>query len=316
MEEAIRNFPKQFEWDPVVENKDKWKQYTSFVYCGMGGSGLQADLLKLLRPSVDLLIHKDYGLPQFLDNRLVIAGSYSGNTEETLSAFQEASQKGFPLCAISIGGKLIELAKSAGVPFIQIPDTGIQPRMSLGFMLKALLKLVGDEELLQELSGLFSLKSQDHEKHGKDLAISLQGKIPVIYSSLKNRAVAYNWKIKFNETGKIPAFYNIFPELNHNEMNGFDVKESTRDLSSRFHFIFLKDRDDHPQIQKRMEVLGPLYEKRGLEVMTIELRGSSLAEKIFSSLLLADWTAYSTAKLYGVESEQVPMVEEFKRLIL
>jgi len=150
---------------------------------------------------------------------------------------------------------------------------------------------------------------------GKALAYRIKGKVPVVYSSSENAPIAYNWKIKLNETGKIPAFMNVLPELNHNEMNGFDVHPSTRPLSRVFHFLLLKDKNDNEHVQKRMEVLASLYEARKLPVMTLELKGKTVLEKIFSSLLLADWLAYHTATLYKVDPEQVPLVEEFKKLI-
>ncbi len=160
-----------------------------------------------------------------------------------------------------------------------------------------------------------ALKPLDYEDQGRALAQKLHDKIPIIYASSRNQALARNWKIKFNETGKIPAFCNVLPELNHNEMTGFDATPATKQLSSLFHFIFLKDAEDHPRIIKRMETLKKLYNDRGLAVETIELNRQEIFHKIFSCLVLADWTAYYLAKSYGVEPEQVPMVEEFKRLI-
>ena len=127
--------------------------------------------------------------------------------------------------------------------------------------------------------------------------------------------LAHNWKIKFNETGKVPAFCNVFPELNHHEMTGFDVQDASRHLSEKFHFVFLKDDDDHPQVQKRMDITAKLYRDRNLPVEILMLQGQSRVEKMFSSLVLADWTAYHTGEGYGLETEQVPMVEEFKGLI-
>jgi len=159
------------------------------------------------------------------------------------------------------------------------------------------------------------LDSSGIENSGRELAEKIKGKIPVIYSSSQNSAIAYNWKIKFNETGKIPAFYNVFPELNHNEMTGFDVKEPTKPLSEKFYFIFLKDEADHPKVIKRMDITKKLYGDRGLSAEMISLDGGNILEKMFSSLLLADWTAYYTAVQYGADPEQVPMVEEFKKLI-
>ncbi|OHA65863.1 MAG: bifunctional phosphoglucose/phosphomannose isomerase [Candidatus Wildermuthbacteria bacterium RIFCSPHIGHO2_02_FULL_49_9] len=317
MKEAIEKFAEQFLWEPILANEENLKRTGKYVLCGMGGSHLQGDILQMLNPGLDLLVHADYGLPENITpDRLVIASSYSGNTEETLSAFQAAKEDSSPLAVSSVGGKLIELAKKHGLPYIQIPDTGIQPRSALGYTTKALLKLVGEEGLLKEAGALAeTFFPKDFEQEGKELAQRLFGKIPVIYSSRKNLPIAYNWKIKFNESSKIPAFYNVFPELNHNEMAGFDVIDSTKVLSKKLCVIMLKDNQDHPRIQKRMEVTGKLYQDRGVQVEEVLLRGERPLKRIFSSLLLADWTAWYTAKEYGTEPEQVPMIEEFKKLI-
>ena len=318
MDDAIKNFPKQFAYEPKVDNEDKLKKFSKFVVVGMGGSGHAADLLKVWRPDLELVVHRNYGLPpvpeKYLEESLIIASSYSGNTEETLSGYDEAQSRGLSVSALSTGGKLLEHAKEQGVPYIKLPDTGIQPRSSLGFMFRALLKLMGEEEALEQTHNL-ALDADSLEGPGKELAEKLNGKVPVIYSSSRNLAIANNWKIKFNETGKIPAFYNIFPELNHNEMAGFDIKDSTKNLSSNFSFIFLRDSSDHQYIQSRMQVTKKLYEARNLPVIDIELEGSNIFTKIFSSLILADWTAYHIGTSYGVETEEVPMVEEFKELI-
>lgn len=320
MQEAIKNFPKQFAYEPKIENEESFRGFDKFIVVGMGGSHLAADLLKTWNPYLQVSIHKNYGLPAIpekdLKNSLIIASSYSGNTEETLDAFKETVEKDLAVVAVSTGGKLLELAKEHSVPYIQLPDTGIQPRSALGFAFKALLKFMSEEDALEEVSGLAdSLDSLSFENAGKELAEKLKGKVPVIYSSSRNLAIAYNWKIKFNETGKIPAFFNIFPELNHNEMTGLDVKESTKALSENFYFIFLKDEADHQKAIKGMEITEKLYVDRGLPVQIVSIAGESPFLKIFSSLLLADWTAYYTAVQYNVEPEQVPMVEEFKKLI-
>ena len=109
---------------------------------------------------------------------------------------------------------------------------------------------------------------------------------------------------------------NYFPELNHNEINGFNVKDSTRELNNKFYFIFLKDTEDDPRILKRMEVTEKLYQDRNLPTRTLELTGENIWFKIFSSLVLADWAAYYTALQYGLDPQQIPMVENFKKLIL
>ncbi len=333
MREAILNFAKQFKFRPKVEG-GKLKKFKKFIVAGMGGSHLAGGIVKTLKPELDIVIHNDYELPPQFDlsrpsgtlptpgegkvrgKTLVIASSYSGNTEETISAFELAIKNNLPVIAIATGGKLLELAKQHKIPYIELPNTGIQPRSALGFSLLAFLKVMKQSDLLKEAKRLSQiLRPSDLEQTGKELAAKLKGFVPVIYSSARNMSVPYNWKIKFNETGKIPAFYNVFPELNHNEMTGFDVKDTSRGLSEKFYFIILRDSEDHPQVQKRMVVLEKLYRDRKLPVEIIELSGATKLEKIFSSLLLADWVAVHTAQNYGLETEAVPVVEEFKKLI-
>ncbi|HJO89800.1 MAG TPA: SIS domain-containing protein [Candidatus Paceibacterota bacterium] len=315
MYEAIKNFNKQFEYEPVIENEDKLERKNKFIVAGMGGSHLSAGLLKIWRPDLDLTIHRDYGLPD-VPNSLVILSSYSGNTEEIVDAFEKGIKNNLSMVVISIGGKLIELAKENSIPYIQMQDTGIQSRSALGYSLRALLKVMEEENMLKELNALSeSLDPSSYEEAGKALSKKLKDKVPVVYSSTQNMPIAYSWKIKFNETGKIPAFYNVFSELNHNEMTGFDIEDSTKELSQNFHFIILRDKEDNPRVLKRMEVLEKLYKDRGLSVDVINIEGKDKYHKVFASLLTADFAAYYTAQMYGLEAEQVPMIEEFKKLI-
>ena len=320
MADAIRSFPEQFGYDPEIQNKKKLASASRFLVCGMGGSHLGADLVKLAIPAADITVHMDYGLPVLTDTAkaglLVIASSYSGNTEETFSSYEQARDHGLPLAAIAVGGRLLEMAKADGVPYVQLPDTGIQPRSALGFSMRALLALMGEKKLLSELEvSAQTLDAAKLEADGKALAEALANRIPVIYASERNRAIAYNWKIKFNETGKIPAFMNVIPELNHNEMTGFDVKESVRHLSDKFHFLFLSDQGEDTRVIKRMKIIAKLYRDRGLPVTTMEFTQQDRLRGVLASLILADWTAVALAEYYGLESEQVPMVEEFKKLI-
>ncbi len=320
MEDAIKNLASQFSFSPTIENESKLKATNSFVLCGMGGSHLASGILKIINPQIDMYVHRDYGLPALSEKRfknsLFIASSYSGNTEEVLDFADKALAGGYNLAVIATGGALVEFAKKNDLPHIVLPQTGVQPRSALGLSLISLVKLIGDEETLGELVNFGSkLKPEDFVESGKMLAEKLNGKVPVVYSSRANLAISYNWKIKFNETAKIPAFYNTFPELNHNEMTGFDVVDGTRGLSSNFHFIFIEDQNDSPKIMHRMETLANLLRSRGFEVEIISLSGNSSFEKIFNSLILADWTALALSKMYGTEPEKVPMVEEFKKLI-
>lgn len=321
MYEVIKNFNKQFEYEPHIENVAALKHLDKFLVIGMGGSHLAADILHVWNPALDIIVHEDYGLPSISDNnlreRLIILSSYSGNTVEVLSAFKAAGTKNLSRAVITVGGKLLELAQKNKLPYIRIPDTGIQPRSALGFAIIALLKLLHQPKAIKEASQLSSaLTPIEFENQGRELAQRLKGYVPIIYSSSRNLPIAYNWKIKFNETSKIPAFYNVFPELNHNEMTGFDIQDTTKNLSKNFYFLLLEDACDHPQIKKRMSILAALYHARGFKVESIKFTDHNNSfYKIFSLLILADWAAYYIAKFYGVESEKVPMVEEFKKLI-
>lgn len=319
MNDAIRAFPAQFLYEPEIEGDLDPKKYNRFIIAGMGGSHLAADLLQETRADLNIRIYSDYGLPVVSDQdknqTLVILSSYSGNTAETLSAGEAALKGGLPMAAVAVGGKLLEFARANNIPYIELPNTGIQPRSAAGFSLRALMKLVGAEQDLIVSSNVSNLDAAELENQGKILAQKLQNKVPVIYAATAYRSVAYNWKIKFNETAKIPAFYNVIPELNHNEMNGFDVIDSTKALSEKFAFIFLQSNSDHSQNTARFEVLEKLYAARNFSVHKVELTGDTVYEKAAKALMLADWTAVYLSEFYGTEAEKVPMVEEFKKLI-
>jgi len=317
MEKAIKDFLKQFAYEPEIVNADKLSTYSKYILVGMGGSGLSGKLLNTSNPEIDLQVHSDYGLPKSIGkDTLVICSSYSGDTEEVVSALKEAQKKGIPVAVLARGGKLIDMAEKDGLPYVQFPDTKIQPRTATGFSFRGLLKILGREDILKETGALKDIiLVEELEDAGKALAKTLFEKVPVICSSTSNLSLAYIFKIKFNETSKVPAFYNVFPELNHNEISGFDSVDATKELYQSFHFIFLKDENDNPQIQKRMEVLEGLYEDRGFGVELVALQGNDVYERMFSAVLLADWTAYYLSKLYGTEPNEVAMQEEFKKLI-
>ncbi len=316
----IKQYAKQFEYDPVVENAAKLKKHKKFIVCGMGGSHLAADIIKAWHPEVDLIIWSGYGLPPLHENdlkeRLIIASSYSGNTEEVIDAFVEARARHLALAVVASRGKLIAQAEKNKIPYVALPDFHQQPRMATGLSMLAMLALMGERSWLVEAKQLATLLTLAREEHrGKDLAKRLHDSVPIVYASIRNAAIAHNWKIKFNETAKIPAFDNAVPELNHNEMTGYDAKARTHALSRQFHFVFLKDGADDRRIIKRMSVMEKLFKDRGFKSEVVLLQGKNEIHKIFSALALADWTAYHAALLYGVEPEPVPMVEEFKKLI-
>jgi len=317
MRQKILGFSKQFSVGLQSAKNIKIKGgFDKVLVCGMGGSALPAEILKIwleaYKIALPLGIHRDYGLPYQIDEKhLIICISYSGNTEETLTALEEARRRGLKIVAITSGGKLLRFCQKYKIPAALIPG-GYQPRMALGFQFAALMKILVNcgiiKNNLENISALEkSLKPEALEEKGKKLAKKLKGKIPIIYSSERLRGLARIWKIKFNENSKTPAFYNCFPELNHNEMVGFTTK------IKNFHIILLRDPADHPRNLRRMELTAKIMKKRGVGVDIIEITGKDILYKVFSNILLADWTSYYLALEYKIDPTPVKIVEEFKK---
>lgn len=321
MRKTILESPRQFRVGlKSAENVKVSGNFKSVLVCGMGGSALPADVLDIWLESqkinLPLHIHRDYGLPYWADNKqLVICISYSGNTEETLSAFNEARRKKLKILAIASGGKLVKLCQSYKIPVAIVPP-GFQPRMALGFQFAALMKILANSGLIK--NGLKNvpnlenlLKAGALENQGKELAQKLENKIPLIYASEKLKALAKIWKIKFNENSKIPAFYNYFPELNHNELVGF-----TKTDKKIFSAIILRDPADHPRNLKRMGLTLNILKEEGINIDIIEIIGKDILYKVFSSILLADWASYYLALEQGIDPTPVKLNDEFKKRLL
>jgi len=311
MEEAIIKIHKQFSYVPKVHNTDALASHKQFILCGMGGSHLSAGILKMWKPGINLYVHKDYDLPpydeSFLEDSLLIASSYSGNTEEVLSFTEAALERGLSVAVITTGGALLELAKKHHLPYIQMPNDTVQPRTALGYSLIAIATFVNEPGCVSDVHRLGeTFRAEMYRSFGEDIANEIGDALPVVYTSSANLNIAYNWKITFNETGKIPAFYNIFPEVNHNEMQGYD------EYNHPVHFIMLRDTADHSRVQKRMSITADMLEERGYNVTTLLLPGNTLLEKVFISLAIADWTALSVAEAKNSDPVAVPMIESFK----
>lgn len=323
-EETIKNFAEQLKYSPEIENAEALKRgglprhgAGKFVVAGMGGSNLASGLLKVWNPELDIVIHRDFGLPALeegeLQNRLIIISSYSGGTEETIDVFREALKKKLSVVVLATGGELLKLAKENSIPCIQMPSIGVRPQLAAGLSLKATLKAMGEDRALEEISELAnSFNAADYETAGKEMAKKLGEKIPIVYSSNRNLPLARYWKINFEETSKTPAFCNAFPELNHNEMAGFVSEAASESLPGKFHFIFLKDKNDDQRLQKRAEATAKLYETKGFGIESADLEGSAW-QKIFSSLSLSNWTSFYLAQNRGVDPEDISVIEEFKK---
>ena len=317
MRKAIEEFPQQFKID-LSSTLKKTLKPERVIITGLGGSALAANLLQMLLVEKKILlplsINRDYHLPYFSNKKtLHIFISYSGNTEETLSSFKEALEKDLPSLVVSSGGRLKELAKKNNIPFFQIPQ-GYQPRMALGYQFALLTKILYKYQLLKEVTSITdlekTLKVYSLEKKGQELAKGLKNKIPLIYTSNKLRSLARIWKIKFNENSKVAAFFNYFPELNHNEMVAYT---NLLKQNQNFKVIILRDKAEEKNILKRMELTATIIREKKIAVEFIDLKGKNLLEKIFSSLLLSDWTSYYLALNQKLDPTPVKIVELFKK---
>ncbi len=317
-EQTISRFTEQFDWEPVVLNSDALKAYASFIVCGMGGSQLGPMHIQQFAPKPEMILHKDYGLPDMTaameKQSLVILSSYSGTTEETLDSGRMALAHGLPIAAVSTGGTLIDFAREHALPYVVLPDTGLQPRLAFGYSLLAIARLMADTSLEARIreSGK-KLNVQVRKDEALSLARALYGKVPLIYTSRANAPIGYIWKIKMNETAKVPAFSNMFPEMCHNEINGLDPQE-TSSLRANMSIIMLTDALDDPRNQKRMQVAAGIFIERGISVLQVMLKGEGFA-KALDAAIFADWISYALAAHYGVPDEATPLITEFKKRI-
>jgi glucose/mannose-6-phosphate isomerase len=320
-EKQWRQYQHQFaiDWTPP-------REICNVVIAGMGGSGLAAKTLlvwpQLARP---LAVAQGYELPSFMDEHtLVIFSSYSGNTEETLACYQDASASAsVPMRAVvASGGKLAELAARDSVPVVSLPS-GLQPRMTFGYQLGALVQLFEHIHLLQNASEQLASASEwlaeeiaswrpdapASKNLAKQLALELAGKSIVIYGGPLTAPAAYKWKISFNENAKHVAWWNQYPEFNHNEFIGW----TQQPVQKPYAIIDLRSRREHPQIQKRFDASARLLSGRRPAPLTVETRGENIISEIMYLIALGDFVSIYLALLSGIDPTPVDLIEKLKQ---
>ena len=280
------------------------------MVCGMGGSAIGGEILKAYIADKDIPVYvvKDYNIPGFIDeDTLVFAISYSGNTEETLSALTHAKNRGAKAVGITSGGQLADMVDI----LIKVP-AGLQPRNALGYLFFPLIGVLFNSGIITvkntELNDLINLLSDTEyfNEKGRELALKIKDKIPVIYSSSQLKAAAYRLKTEINENAKSAAYYHIFPELCHNELVGFEKMER-----SKFIILMIRNSDDHERIIKRMDICKSLFEET-VDVEEITTMGDSLLAKMFSVIYLGDWVSYHLAVWKRVDPSPVYVIESLK----
>ncbi|MDK2887287.1 MAG: glucose/mannose-6-phosphate isomerase [Thermoanaerobacter sp.] len=302
-------------------------QFKHIVVTGLGGSAIGGDFLRVYaarRLGVPVVVNRDYVLPEFVGpHTLVFAVSYSGNTEETLSAYARAREKGAALVVLTTGGRLGEMARQDGVPVITVPG-GIAPRSATGYLFLPTLAVLYRMGLLpdpgQEVHECVSLLQSMREElkpevprdsnPAKMLAAGFYNRIPVIWgSSGTTEVVAQRWKGQINENAKAPAYWNVFPELNHNELVGF---EFPGELLRRLYVVILRDPHDHPRVQKRFAITREIMEGAVAGVVEIMARGSGALARLYSLVYIGDYASVYLAMLYGVDPGPVRVIDTLK----
>ena len=314
----------QLEQEFKVSGLDKFEAISNIVVAGMGGSALAGEFAKSWlaeRLPVPFEIVRGYSLPAYVGaDTLVIVSSYSGNTEEALSAFAEAESKGAEIVVMTAGGKLAEQAEKMHYAHYKIPS-GLQPRVAVFYGVKALADLFQELGLVEGLNGELSeavdlmkasvanwgASTPTAQNVAKQLANELLGHVVVVYGGPVTGVAAQKWKIGFNETSKNLAFYYNFPEFNHNEFMGWSRKQD-----GNFKVIELKSDLDHEQIEKRIEISNRLLSGTMPAPIEVQAAGSTKLQQMMWTQILGDFVAVYLGILNGVDPTPVSMIEKLK----
>ena len=314
MRQIILDFPKQFKIGVEAAKDIKIKgDFENVIVSGMGGSAWPTDILtSWITPSIPIYVNRTYNLPMQVNSKtLAIFSSYSGNTEETLYSFKETMERKILSAAITSGGELKELCQKNNIPIIIIPS-GLQPRMATGYLFSALHCVLSCAGIIKDrtdevLKMAENLKPEIFEEKGEQIAERFKGKIPIIYTPDRFKAIGYVWKIKFNENSKTLAFCNYFAELNHNEINGWE------NVLGNFSVVILRDPDDNPRMLKQIDFSANLIKSKNVDVEIIDMKGENNLEKIFNAIILGDWVSYYLSIANKVDPIKLEIIEEFKR---
>ena len=299
------------------------------IISGMGGSAIGGELLKdYIRGNakVPVEISREYHLPAYANKKsLVILASYSGETEETLSSFLDALNRKCMIYCIGSGGTLLKYSDKLNIPYSQVTG-GMPPRAALPHMFMPLLKCMKKIDLtpkapeeFSEATKLLDQVSKDNrpeklarQNFAKTLALNLNGSTPVIYGFGIYRGVALRWKQQFNENAKVPAKWEYFSELNHNETMGW---ENAKDLANCFAAVFLRSKAEPTEICSRIKTTKALMQPTLPKIFEAWSEGQSNLAKMLSTILVGDFTSVYLAYLRNVDPTPVETVETMKKKI-
>lgn len=307
------------------------------VILGMGGSAIGGDLLRTYFAAIKrehphvISVVRNYVVPDVLTrDDVVIASSYSGNTEETLSAFGQAVKRTKNILCISAGGELTMQARAHSLPLIRLPE-GLQPRCAVGYSFFPLLGALAQPStigadaaamtdkavtetiaLLKKKSAIYS-KPDSRKNPALALAVKLADMLPVIYAPADGfEAVALRWRNQFHENAKQLAFSNALPEMNHNEIESWVYPKK---LTKKFAMVLLRDEDEHPRVTVRFDALKELIGKRAGALEEVWSEGNALLTRMFSLLYFGDWVSFYLAILNGADPTEIPTIMQLKKIL-
>jgi glucose/mannose-6-phosphate isomerase len=322
---AIPEHLRDAQWKLESARLEPWDSPAGLIVAGMGGSAIGGGLARAAlgdHASRPIFRASTYGLPPWTTpDTTVLCASYSGDTEETLAAYEAAGALGATRLVVTTGGRLAELARADGVPVIPVAG-GLQPRAAVAYMTVAALEVAGlcgvgprmgseMDVAAEHLEQLVEEWGPDgpEDSPAKSLARDLRDSVPVITGSGLTVPVAYRWKTQFNENAKLPAFAHELPELDHNELVGWG---SAAELG-RFAAVFLDDPDTHPRVRDRIELTRELIGDQATSTHSICSIGQTAIERVISLVLLGDLVSLYVAVLRGVDPTPVAVIDELKR---
>ncbi|AHM60979.1 bifunctional phosphoglucose/phosphomannose isomerase [Flammeovirgaceae bacterium 311] len=291
------------------------------VIAGMGGSGIGGNLVYTLvqdELKVPLLVLKNYHLPAFVDaHTLFIASSFSGDTEETIGSLEQALQAGARCVVVTSGGTIAKSARKHQLDMILIPGESNSPRANIGYSVVALLfvlhrlGLIGNS-FVQETARTAALIDEEEQSlrtRGEKLANSMKGYLPVLYADSRILPVAIRIQQQINENGKHLCHVNELPEMNHNELVGWEHPEQVMNDSKVY---FLLTAYDHPRVRERVRVTRELLKGKAANVSDIEAKGDSLLEQCFYLIHFTDWVSYFLAKANQADPFAIEAIDYLK----
>lgn len=300
--------------------------FDTVVLSGMGGSAIAGDIIRSHlsgRMQIPFLVQRHYRLPEFVNRKtLVICSSYSGNTEETLSAYDDAVSRGAKLIVMTTGGQLGAKAREDRLPLVEIPD-GLPPRAALGYSFAPLLIIASRlglcnppaQDIRQAAAAmrerLKRFMPESENNPALALAKKIHGTIPVIYAGQDYLdAAAWRFKGQICENAGCLAFVNVFPEFNHNELVGWD---EVYGLGEGFTIIMLRDKNDHGRIKARMDIVSGYLKSRRYKVIDLQAENGEGLTRIFSWIQYVDFVSYYLALLNGVDPTPVEAIDYLKK---